>query len=101
MTSVPLELPGGERFGDPLLRRSGTCGTVWAAARYSNPSLYTVRLAAHRPADRAEAHSQWSNDTPPGSYGDMLSLATGCVRIESVVVTPKGTGPTARTPCLR
>ncbi|MFF7187925.1 helix-turn-helix domain-containing protein [Streptomyces sp. NPDC008222] len=101
VTTVPLDLPGGERFGDLLLRRSSTCGTVWASARYSNPLLYAVRLAAHRPADGAEVHSEWSNNTPPGSYGDMLSTATGCVWVESVVVTPKGTGPTARTPCLR
>ncbi|WP_394365545.1 helix-turn-helix domain-containing protein [Streptomyces sasae] len=101
VTAVPLDLPGGARFGDLRLRRSNSCGTVWASAYYSNPSLYTVRLAAHRPADGAEVHSEWSNNTPPGSYGDMLSIATGCVWIESVVVTPKGTGPTARTPCLQ
>ncbi|WP_405879937.1 XRE family transcriptional regulator [Streptomyces sp. NBC_01136] len=101
VTTVPLDLPGGERFGDLRLRRSNKCGTVWASAYYSNPSLYTVRLAAHRPADGAEVHSEWSNNTPPGSYGDMLSTASGCVWIESVVVTHKGTGPTARTPCLQ
>ncbi|MER6350771.1 helix-turn-helix domain-containing protein [Streptomyces sp. NPDC001634] len=101
VTTVALDLPGGRRFGDLRLRRSNSCGTVWASAYYSNPSLYTVRLAAHRPADGAEVHSEWSNNTPPGSYGDMLSTGTGCVWIESVVVTPKGAGPTARTPCLQ
>jgi hypothetical protein len=101
LSTVPLYLPDGTRFGDLRLRRSSGCGTAWASAYYSNPFLYTVRLALHRPADGAEVHSEWSNNTPPGSYGDMLSTAKGCVWAEATVRTPRATGPVARTPCLR
>ncbi|MCW2870168.1 DUF3293 domain-containing protein [Actinacidiphila oryziradicis] len=54
-----------------------------------------------RPADHAEVRSQWSNNTHPGSYGDMLSTGTGCVTVEAWVRTPQGSGPHARTSCMR
>ncbi|WP_432922222.1 helix-turn-helix domain-containing protein [Microbispora sp. CA-135349] len=101
LDAVPLDLPDGTRFGTLRLRRSPGCDTAWASAYFDNPRLYTVWLAAHRPADKAQVRSQWSNNTPPGSYGDMLSLAPGCVWVEGWVVTGQGEGPHARTRCLR
>ncbi|WP_143737259.1 helix-turn-helix domain-containing protein [Microbispora sp. GKU 823] len=101
LDAVPLNLPDGSRFGTLRLRRSPECDTAWASAHFDNPHLYTVWLAAHRPADNAQVRSQWSNNTPPGSYGDMLSLAPGCVWVEGWVVTGQGEGPHARTRCLR
>ncbi|WP_182874535.1 helix-turn-helix domain-containing protein [Microbispora sp. H10670] len=101
LDAVPLLLPGGARFGTLRLRRSPVCDTAWASAHYDNPRLYTVWLAAHRPADNAQVRSQWSNNTPPGSYGDMLSLARGCVWVEGWVVTERGEGPHAATRCAR
>ncbi|MEU6427979.1 helix-turn-helix domain-containing protein [Microbispora sp. NPDC046973] len=101
LDAVPLNLPDGTRFGTLRLRRSPECDTAWASAYFDNPRLYTVWLAAHRPADDAQVRSQWSNNTPPGSYGDMLSLARGCVWVEGWVVTEQGEGPHARTRCAR
>ncbi|GLX05173.1 XRE family transcriptional regulator [Microbispora sp. NBRC 16548] len=101
LDAVPLNLPDGTRFGTLRLRRSPECDTAWASAHFDNPHLYTVWLAAHRPADSAQVRSQWSNNTPPGSYGDMLSLAPGCVWVEGWVVTGQGEGPHARTRCAR
>ncbi|MBE3013270.1 helix-turn-helix domain-containing protein [Microbispora sp. NEAU-D428] len=101
LDAVPLNLPDGSRFGTLRLRRSPECDTAWASAHFDNPHLYTVWLAAHRPADNAQVRSQWSNNTPPGSYGDMLSLTPGCVWVEGWVVTGQGEGPHARTRCLR
>lgn len=98
--TVPLLLPGGKRFGVLRLRHSARCGANWGSALYRDPQLYTVQITATRPADGAEARSQWSNNTPPGSYGDMLSTAAGCVRVSAVVITPRGTGPAAVTACL-
>lgn len=98
---VPLYLADGTRFGTLRLRHSNRCGTSWASAYYQNPLLYRVWVAAHRTADGAEVQSDWSNNTPPGSYGDMLSTAAGCVWVEATVTTPAGTGPAARTSCLR
>jgi len=99
VVETPLLLPGGGDFGTLRLRHSAKCGTSWGSAYYANPDLYTVRIAAHRPADGAEVHSEWSNNTPPGSYGDMLSTATGCVWVEATVTTPAGTSSPVRTPC--
>ncbi|MCW2935611.1 MAG: serine/threonine protein kinase [Actinomycetia bacterium] len=99
--TVPLLLPGGKPFGVLRLRYSAHCGASWGSALYRNPQMYMVQITATRPADGAEARSQWSNNTPPGSYGDMLSTAVGCVRVSAVVITPRGTGPTAVTPCLK
>ncbi len=99
--TVPLLLPGGQPFGVLRLRHSAHCGASWGSALYHNPQLYTVWITAIRPADGAEARSQWSNNTPPGSYGDMLSTAAGCVRVSAEVITPTGTGPTAVTSCLK
>jgi Helix-turn-helix domain len=98
---VPFYLPGGTKFGDLRLRHSARCGASWASAYYSNPNLYTVKLAVHRPADGAIVVFDWANNTPPGSYADMLSTGTGCVWVEARVVSPAGTGPTARTGCDR
>jgi transcriptional regulator with XRE-family HTH domain len=97
--SVPLTLPGGAPFGTLRLRHSDHCGTSWGSAYYTNPELYTIRIAVHRPADNAIVHDEWSNNTPPGSYSDMLSTAPGCVWTEAVVVTPAGESAPARTPC--
>ncbi|WP_161627916.1 helix-turn-helix domain-containing protein [Microbispora catharanthi] len=101
LDAVPLNLPDGTRFGTLRLRRNPDCDTAWASAYFDNPHLYTVWLAAHRPADSAQVRSQWSNNTPPGAYGDMLSLARGCVWVEGWVVTGQGEGPHARTRCAR
>lgn len=101
LDAVPLNLPDGTRFGTLRLRRSPDCDTAWASAYFDNPRLYTVWLAAHRPADNAQVRSQWQNNTPPGAYGDMLSLARGCVWVEGWVVTEQGEGPHARTRCAR
>jgi hypothetical protein len=100
VADVPLLLPGGHRFGTLRLRHSQRCGTSSGSAYCANPHLYTVRITARRPADGAEARSDWSNNTPPGSYGDMLSTRTGCVQAEAVVITPHGTSTPARTGCL-
>jgi transcriptional regulator with XRE-family HTH domain len=99
--TVPLLLPGGKSFGVLRLRHSARCGASWGSALYRDPRLYTVQIIATRPADGAEARSEWSNNTPPGSYGDMLSTAAGCVRVSAVVITPRGTGPSAATTCLK
>jgi transcriptional regulator with XRE-family HTH domain len=99
--TVPLLLPGGKPFGVLRLRHSAHCGASWGSALYPNPQMYTVEITVTRPADGAEARSQWGNNTPPGSYGDMLSTATGCVRVSAVVITPRGTGPTAVTSCFK
>lgn len=60
-----------------------------------------MRIIAHRPHDGGLVQSEWSNNTPPGSYGDMLSTATGCVWVEARVITPAGTSAPARTDCRR
>ncbi|MEV1204827.1 DUF2690 domain-containing protein, partial [Microbispora rosea] len=99
LDAVSLNLPDGTRFGTLRLRRSPDCDTAWASAYFDNPRLYTVWLAAHRPADNAQVRSQWQNNTPPGAYGDMLSLARGCVWVEGWVVTEQGEGPHAKTRC--
>lgn len=99
IAEVPLLLPGELPFGTLRLRHSVLCGTSWGSASYENPDLFTVRIAAHRDVDHAQVRSEWSNNTPPGSYGDMLSTATGCVWVEAVVVTPDGAATPARTPC--
>lgn len=101
LDAVPLNLPDGTRFGTLRLRRNPDCDTAWASAYFDNPRLYTVWLAAHRPADNAQVRSQWQNNTPPGAYGDMLSLARGCVWVEGWVVTEQGEGPHAKTRCAR
>jgi transcriptional regulator with XRE-family HTH domain len=98
---VPLLLPGGAVFGSLRLRHSARCGTSWGSAHYSNPNMYTITIVAHRPRDAAAVRSEWSNNTPPGSYGDMLSTAPGCVWVEAWTSTPQGTSGTARTGCLR
>ncbi|WP_328710334.1 helix-turn-helix domain-containing protein [Microbispora hainanensis] len=101
LDAVPLNLPDGTRFGTLRLRRGPECDTAWASAYFDNPRLYTVWLAAHRPADNAQVRSRWANNTPPGAYGDMLSLARGCVWVEGWVVTEQGEGPHAKTRCAR
>jgi transcriptional regulator with XRE-family HTH domain len=98
--AVPFRMPD-DTPGTLRLRHSNHCGASWASAYYSNPKLYTVRLAAYRPSDGAEVHSEWSNNTPPGSYGDMLSTATGCVWVEVSVVTRTGATRPVRTDCQR
>jgi transcriptional regulator with XRE-family HTH domain len=96
---VPLDLPGGKRFGTLRLRHSARCGTSWGSAYYSNPQLYTIRITVHRPKDDGIIRNDWSNNTPPGSYSDMLSTATGCVWVEAVVITPAATSTPAHTSC--
>jgi hypothetical protein len=99
--TAPMLLPDGTRFGTLRLRHSAHCGASWGSAYYANPHLYTIRIVAVRPADGAETTFDWSNNTPPGSYGDMLSTAPGCVWVEATVTTPTGTSPPARTNCAR
>lgn len=99
--TAPMYLPGGKAFGTLRLRHSAHCGASWGSAYYANPDLYTVRIIVHRPADGAEIVFDWSNNTPPGSYSDMLSTGTGCVWVEAEVTTPKGTSAPARTGCSK
>jgi len=98
---VPLKLPGGTPFGTLRLRHSKHCETSWGSAYYSNPQLYTIRITVHRPEDDAIVRDDWSNNTPPGSYSDMLSTSAeiGCVWVEAVVITPAGTSVPAKTGC--
>lgn len=95
----PMHLPGGAAFGTLRLRHSAHCGASWGSAYYANPNLYTIRIIVYRPADGAEIVFNWSNNTPPGSYSDMLSTSLGCVWVEALVITPKGTSIPARTGC--
>ncbi len=97
--TAPMHLPGGAVFGTLRLRHSAHCGASWGSAYYANPDLYTIRIIVHRPADGAEIVFDWSNNTPPGSYSDMLSTGLGCVWVEAVVITPTGTSAPARTGC--
>lgn len=98
--AVPLPLPNGDAFGTLRLRHSAHCGASWGSAYYANPDLFTVRITVHRPEDGAIVRDDWSNNTPPGSYSDMLSTASGCVWVEAVVITPSGTSSPAKTSCL-
>ncbi|WP_460345641.1 BTAD domain-containing putative transcriptional regulator [Actinoallomurus acanthiterrae] len=99
VVQAPLRLADGSVFGTLRLRHSATCGTDWGSAYYANPRLFTVHIVAHRPSDGAIVQSQWDNNTPPGSYGDMLSTSAGCVWVEAWVVSPAGTSPRAHTSC--
>ncbi|HKT05501.1 MAG TPA: DUF2690 domain-containing protein, partial [Rugosimonospora sp.] len=102
LDEVPIYLAGGATpFGTLRLRHSPHCGTDWASAYYPNPNLYTITLTVYRPADSAQVRSDWSNNTPPGSYSDMLSTRRGCVWVSAVVKTPAGSSAPARTRCLR
>ena len=102
LPAIPIDLPGGtKRFGTLRLRHSDHCGTDWASAYYSNRNLYTITLISFRPADGAETRFSWSNNTPPGSYGNMLSTARGCVWVQATVTTPFGASKPVRTECLR
>lgn len=98
--SVPMYLLDATVFGTLRLRHSPRCGTSWASAYYGNPHLYTVTLVVRRPADSAEIRFDWSNNTPPGSYSDMLSTARGCVEAEAIIVTPAGRSHPVRTRCV-
>lgn len=98
--AVPMTLADGTAFGTLRLRHSQHCGASWGSAYYSNPRLFTIRITVHRDADGAVVRDDWSNNTPPGSYSDMLSTDLGCVWVEAVVITPTGTSPAARTGCF-
>lgn len=100
LASSPFRLPDGNP-GTLRLRYSDRCHTEWASAYYANPKLFTVRLTAARPQDGALVWSQWSNNTPPGSYGDMLSAGPGCVLVEVSVASSSPGTPAVRTPCVR
>jgi hypothetical protein len=101
LDQVPVFLPGGAKFGTLLLRHSPSCAMSWGSVWGPDPHLYRVFIIARRPADGAEAPSSWALNTPPGSYGNMLSTSRSCVMAEAYVRTPRGTGPVARTRCLR
>jgi len=102
LQSIPIYLPGVKKpFGTLRLRHSAHCGTDWASAYYSNSNLYTITLIAFRPADGAELRFSWSNNTPPGSYSNMLSTGAGCVWVQVTVAAPFGTSRPVRTACLR
>lgn len=100
LATTPMYLPDGAVFGTLRLRHSNHCGASWGSAYYKNPDLYTITIILRRPADGAVLHDPWDNNTPPGSYGNMLSTAAGCVSVEAVVTTPKGALSTTPTPCL-
>jgi transcriptional regulator with XRE-family HTH domain len=99
LQQIPILRPELTRFGTLRLRHSHACGGSWASAYYANPQLYTVTLVVHRPHDGAVIPFDWHANTPPGSYGDMLSTGTGCVWVEGWVTT-RTAGPHARTDCL-
>jgi transcriptional regulator with XRE-family HTH domain len=101
LDQVPVYLPGGAVFGRLLLRHSADCAMSWGAVWGPDPHLYRVYIVASRPADHARAASSWAANTPPGSYGNMLSTASSCVRVSAWVQTPEGNGPLARTACLK
>lgn len=98
--TVPMRLSNGALFGTLRLRHPDNCGASWGSAYYANPQLYTIRIIVERPADGAIVRDDSSNNTPPGSYSDMLSTGRGCVWVEAVVITPIGTSAPARTPCV-
>jgi hypothetical protein len=97
----PVFLPSGQKFGTLLLRYSPSCAMSWGAVWGPDPRQYRVFIIARRPADGVEAPSNWALNTPPGSYGNMLSTSASCVMIEAYVRTPQGVGPVAQTRCLR
>jgi transcriptional regulator with XRE-family HTH domain len=97
---VPMTLANGKTFGTLRLRHSQHCGASWGSAYYDNPQLFTIRITVHRNTDDAIVRDDWSNNTPPGSYSDMLSTDAGCVWVEAVVITPSGTSPSAKTGCF-
>jgi hypothetical protein len=101
LDQVRVYLPDGAVFGRLLLRHSADCAMSWGAVWGPDPHLYRVYIVASRPADRARAASSWAANTPPGSYGNMLSTASSCVLVSAWVQTPDGDGPVARTACMR
>jgi hypothetical protein len=76
-------LPSGQRFGTLLLRHSPSCAMSWGAVWGPDPRLYRVYITARRPADGVHAPSSWALNTPPGSYGNMLSTSRSCVMVEA------------------
>ena len=101
LAEASVRLPGGAVFGRLLLRHSRNCEMSWGAVWGPNPHLYRVYIIASRPRDHATAPSSWAGNTPPGSYGNMLSTVPGCVRVSAYVRTPGGTGPVASTMCAK
>jgi hypothetical protein len=101
LEQVPVYLRSGQRFGTLLLRHSPSCAMSWGTVWGPDPHLYRVYIIARRPADGMKAPSSWALNTPPGSYGNMLSTSRSCVMVEAYVRTPQGTGPLAHTSCPR
>ena len=70
-------------YGWLLLYFSPRCSAAWGYVVGPNSPRWTVHIRALRVTDSVMADSSFRGLAPPNSWGNMLSVQTGCVRAEA------------------
>lgn len=99
-----LTWPGSGQviYGWLTMFHSQRCNASWGSVSGPNSPQWTVFIIAHREPDGVSAPSSFSGDSArPGSWGNLLSTAAGCVWIEAYIKNSTGTSRAAKTDCYQ
>lgn len=87
-------------YGWLTMFHSHHCDASWGSVSGPNSTQWTVVIVAHREPDGVNAPSSFSgNSARPGSWGNLLSTATGCVWVEAYIQDSTGISRAAKTDC--
>lgn len=97
MERQPIYRPNGRAYGYVVLFYSRSCAAAWGYVLGPNSPSWKVYVAAHRMDDGREAVSSFQGAARPNSWGNVMSVRSGCVRAEAWI----DAGPHAVTSCWR
>jgi DNA-binding SARP family transcriptional activator len=96
----PVKWPGGRPYGTLTLYFSPSCQAAWGYLSGPNSSSWTIHIVPERPSSHASAPWQFSGNTRPGSWSNVLSTEPGCVYVKAFITTGTEVGSQATTPCF-
>lgn len=96
----PMSWPDGTPYGNVTLFFSATCRAAWGYVYGPNSAKWSIHIVAHRDTDHASAPAQFSGNTRPNSWGNVLSTDTGCVYAKAYVTENGDSSAPAVTDCV-
>lgn len=100
LDSRAMSWPDGKPYGRVVLLYSAVCNASWGYVYGPNSPDWKVTIVAVRPGDGATAPWAFQGTARPDSWGNLLSVRSGCVYVEAFVTVGHIRSSVTRTSCF-